>query len=499
VRRELERMSIFEGRRYPMKSHTWVQLDQARERGRWHVHLVGIVIIALLLLDASSPADAQGWTPNPSRRATLDCEGEPATIVGTHGADTIAGTAGDDVIVGRGGDDVIHGLAGNDLICGGPEDDHLHGGPGSDGIDGEGGNDVLRGGAGHDGGESGGPGHDELYGEKGGNNDLTPGPGDDLVVGSGTGADWVHMEEATGPIHANLMTGIATGQGTDTLVDVSSVLSGPYDDTLIGGDGNDDLVGRAGDDTLIGHGGNDVFRGQQGNDVYRGGPGFDLAEYYDQAAADGLEIGPMNVNLRTGVATGDGTDTLTSIESATGSDKADTMIGDRKGNLFKWLFGGDDTVRAGGGNDFVAPGVGANTVAGGSGRDLVSFVGGKDPGDDHPALTVDLEAGTSSAGDVLSGVEDVLGSPEGDTLIGDDGSNSLYGYLGNDVLSGGAGDDRLVGGRGDDDADGGTGADHCRAETQANCEAAARVARSPLMAYVDRLSGSRLFGRIPVA
>jgi Ca2+-binding RTX toxin-like protein len=283
------------------------------------------------------------------------------------------------------------------------------------------------------------------------------------------------MEDATGPIHANLGTGIATGQGTDELVDVSSVLSGPYDDTLIGGEGRDDLVGRAGDDTLIGHGGNDVFRGQQGDDIYRGGPGFDLAEYYDQAAADGLEIGPMNVNLRTGVATGDGTDTLISIEGATGSDKPDTMIGDRKDNAFLWLFDGYDTVRTGGGDDFVESSAGANALSGGAGEDLVAYLDGMDFDHQHDAVTVDLGAGTSSSGDSLAGFEDVLGSPDGDTLVGDDGSNRLYGYIGDDVLTGLAGDDILAGGRGVDAADGGDGTDRCLAEATHDCEPSGRV------------------------
>ncbi len=270
----------------------------------------------------------------PAAATTPTCVGQPATIVGTQGDDTISGTAGDDVILGLGGNDVIRGLGGNDYICAGPGDDLANGGPGGDGLVGEAGNDVLRGGPGADGGQDGGSGNDALYGEMGGRSDITPGSGDDLVVGSGVPmSDWVHFEGATGPIHASLITGIATGQGTDKLVNVSSLYSGRFDDTLIGNDEGNDLVGRAGNDTLIGNGGDDRFSGQQGDDIYRGGPGFDLADYYDQAAADGLQIGPMNVNLQTGIATGDGTDTLSSIESATGSDKADTMIGEREGQL----------------------------------------------------------------------------------------------------------------------------------------------------------------------
>ncbi len=445
-----------------------------------------LLTIALVTVGTSSSVYALGRALDLASTATPSCEGKPATIIGTQGDDTIDGTAGIDVIVGRAGDDLIRGLAGDDLICGGPGDDIARGGPGSDGIDGDSGNDLLRGGPGHDGGLSGGPGDDRLYGETGGRNDLVPGPGDDLVVGSGTGADWVHMEDATGPIHANLMTGIATGQGTDELVDVSAVLSGPYDDTLIGSEGNDQLVGEGGDDTLIGHGGDDTLSGEQDDDIYRGGPGFDVAEYFDQAAAAGLVIGPMYVNLRTGIATGDGTDTLSGIEGATGSDKADTMIGNDKGNAFFWLFGGNDTVRAGGGDDFVAPGIGANTLSGGAGEDLVFYLGGKDFDHDHPAVTVDLGAGTSSSGDSLSGFEDVFGSLNDDTLIGGSGPNRLYGWLGDDVLKGRTGGDKLDGMDGSDRAYGGKGTDRCRAEVRRNCELGSRGGHPPTVAYLLR-------------
>lgn len=179
----------------------------------------------------------------------------------------------------------------------------------------------------------------------------------------------------------------------------------------------------------------------------------------------------MNVNLRTGIATGDGTDTLSSIENATGSNGADTMIGNARANFFYWLYAGDDTVTAGGGNDTVNPGAGANEVFGGAGEDTVGFAAGTDPNHPHAAVTVDLAAGTSSSGDTLNGFEDVSGSYHGDTLIGDGVPNTLSGDLGSDVLKGLAGDDRLVGMGGADEANRGQDADRCRAETVKNCEA----------------------------
>jgi Ca2+-binding RTX toxin-like protein len=417
-------------------------------------------LVSLGLALAAAPATAVVSTP--------ECADRSATILGTQGSDTIHGTAGDDVIVGLAGDDVIRGGGGSDVICGGAGEDTVESGAAGGDIYGNGGNDTLysRGGA----GLTGGTGNDTLSATTDESFDLVPGPGNDLVIGSAARGGEVHYGEAKGPIHANLATGIVTGQGTDRLVNVGAVIGGAYDDILIGNSGGNGFVGREGNDTLIGRGGDDTFSGEQGDDTYEGGSGFDIAEYWDQNHADGVSYGPMTVNLRTGIATGDGTDMLSSIEGASGSDDPDTMIGDGKDDLFFRLFGGNDTVRAGGGNDFVAPGVGANSIEGGPGRDLLFMLNGRDFEHLHPAITVDLGAGTSSAGDTLSGFENVFGTIYDDTLIGDGGPNKLSGYIGNDVLRGRGGDDRLAGQAGADTTNGGTGTDWCGAEAKRNCE-----------------------------
>ncbi|HEY7562060.1 MAG TPA: M36 family metallopeptidase [Gaiellaceae bacterium] len=71
------------------------------------------------------------------------CLGQPATRIGTNGANTINGTNGADVIVGLGGNDKINGRGGNDVICGGDGYDTLTGGKGVDKFDAGGGNDTL--------------------------------------------------------------------------------------------------------------------------------------------------------------------------------------------------------------------------------------------------------------------------------------------------------------------------------------------------------------------
>ena len=78
-------------------------------------------------------------------------------------------------------------------------------------------------------------------------------------------------------------------------------------------------------------------------------------------------------------------------------------------------------------------------------------------------MTVNLLANTGTggdaAGDTFSGVENLTGSPQGDTLVGDDGINVLSGLSGDDVLKGAGGADVLLGGLGADTLSGGDGND----------------------------------------
>ena len=88
------------------------------------------------------------------------------------------------------------------------------------------------------------------------------------------------------------------------------------------------------------------------------------------------------------------------------------------------------------------------------------------------AVSINLAAGTASggdaAGDVLTSIENLVGSAYNDFLTGDGafnfidggaGNDTLDGGAGNDTLLGGAGIDRLTGGAGDDILNGGTGSD----------------------------------------
>jgi hypothetical protein len=154
----------------------------------------------------------------------------------------------------------------------------------------------------------------------------------------------------------------------------------------------------------------------------------------------------MEVNLREGTATGDGSDTLSDVEGVITWDVGDRLIGDAERNIF--VVAGDDVVRAG------------------AGRDLISFA------ETFRPVSVDLSAG-AARGSVwtasLHGVEDVRGTDlarrdgSGDTIMGDAEGNRIWGGAANDILDGRGGTDEIRGG---------TGHDICRhGEVVGGCEA----------------------------
>jgi Ca2+-binding RTX toxin-like protein len=124
-----------------------------------------------------------------------------------------------------------------------------------------------------------------------------------------------------------------------------------------------------------------------------------------------------------------------------------------------WIYGwdGPDFILGMEGHDTLIGGAGPDILDGGSGTDRAAYWGSP------VGVTVSLTAGTGSfgtaAGDTLTNIENLAGSPHSDSLFGNDGSNWLDGSGGNDTLKGGGGADRLDGYLGDDTLQGGIGAD----------------------------------------
>lgn len=105
-------------------------------------------------------------------------------------------------------------------------------------------------------------------------------------------------------------------------------------DTVDGGDGHDRLYGEDGDDILLGGAGNDSLDGGAGNDALNGGIGIDWALFSGGAA--------VVVDLTSGTATGEGSDTLQSIENVLGSSFNDVIRGSAGANT---MYGGDGADR----------------------------------------------------------------------------------------------------------------------------------------------------------
>src|SRR5690606_5941158 len=135
-----------------------------------------------------------------------------------------------------------------------------------------------------------------------------------------------------------------------------------------------------------------------------GGAGTDTVSYADAAGA-------VTVDLEAGEASGDGADTLISIENVTGSAFDDTLSGT----------------------------AGVNVIDGGAGFDTVSYAAAS------ADMRIDLTTGQAGAGnfagftagtliDQLSNVEAVIGSAQNDVILAIDGAR----------LDGGDGDDLLI-------------------------------------------------------
>ena len=198
---------------------------------------------------------------------------------------------------------------------------------------------------------------------------------------------------------------------------------------VVGTAADDDLRTPPGGAVVCGLAGDDELRGDAGDDLLVGGSGVDLASYGDAAAG-------VQVHLGAGTSAGWGDDELRSVEGVIGSRFDDAIVG---GN-------GADLLRGKAGNDDLSGGAGDDAIEGGSGRDRLDLSSAP------RNVRVDLGAGEArgQGSDLVSGVEDVVGSRFGDALRGDGSDNGIDGGPGDDSMNGLAGDDRLTGGDGTD-------------------------------------------------
>jgi len=117
--------------------------------------------------------------------------------------------------------------------------------------------------------------------------------------------------------------------------------------------------------------------------------------------------------------------------------------------IISYLFA--DTLTGNTGDNILEGGAGADTLDGSAGNDTASYAGSS------AGVQVDLNAGTAAggdaAGDVLTSIENLIGSAFADTLTGDANVNSLNGGDGDDILAGLGDADTIDGGLGSDTSD----------------------------------------------
>ena len=310
----------------------------------------------------------------------------------------------------------VSGTDNDDDLQGTPQQDVIDTGEGNDQIDGLGGKDFI----------CGGPGDDTIYGNEDGGS--SPEYGFPDVINGGSGSDVIHQGEQ-----------------------------------LLGGVGSDEIYAD-GNSEVAGGPGNDLLSGQpSGADEFG-----TMATYRDSKAG-------VVINLRKGIARGEGRDRLVSIINLVGSKHDDVIKADNEHNYIHGL-AGDDRILGGGGQEFVWPGPGADYVDAEAGNNS-----GIEFDDARRGVMVDLRRGIArgEGRDRILNFDWVDGGPHDDVIHGDAEGNSLGGEAGDDVIRGHGGNDhldgyygsdRLTGGAGNDYAEGGPGRDFCSAEDVYDCE-----------------------------
>jgi Ca2+-binding RTX toxin-like protein len=221
-------------------------------------------------------------------------------------------------------------------------DNKLSSGLGNDSLDAGAGNDIVDGGAGND-SLLGGLGNDSLIGGAG-DDAFAGGAGNDTISG-GDGIDRADYSGASVAMQVNLLSGTASGDGTDVLSGIENVTTGSANDSLVGNSVDNKLSSGLGNDSLDAGAGNDIVDGGAGNDSLLGGLG-----------NDSLLGGLGNDSLLGGL----GNDTLTGcfFGANGGRSEIDTLSGGAGNDVFQlgWASGrfyDDGNAKNSGRNDYV--------------------------------------------------------------------------------------------------------------------------------------------------
>jgi Ca2+-binding RTX toxin-like protein len=346
----------------------------------------------------------------------------------------------------------IVGGDGNDTLIGSPGADNIQGNDGDDTITGGLGNDVIDGGTGFGGGS------DKFVESVDGTAVL----GDESFSGAGT-------DSLTGIDRAEI-----TGDSGPNTINTGG-FSGPV--TLNGGGGNDFLLGGDGNDVLNGGGDDDILDGNGGNDTLNGSFGIDTVR---ESADTNFTL--TNSSLDTGIGSGVGDDTLSSVEQAELTDGSGSHTLDASaftlGSVTLFGAGGDDVLRGGSQDDNLNGGSGDDQLFGNDGDDTLTGSFGNDTVAGGLGTDTFTEGFSSSTNKTFSVSDTAAVFTDNGVTLGTDslsgmnravvtmlaGNNDIFlgNFSGPVTVTGGSGNDRVAGGRSSDVLDGGAGFDTIR-------------------------------------
>ncbi|SPJ31138.1 hypothetical protein [Falsiruegeria mediterranea] len=373
-------------------------------------------------LDGGDGIDTASWTlyqEDPKGgfdRLTNDLSGITAdldlgTAVGGSSTDTLinienlSGGVGDDALSGDANDNVLAGHEGRDTLEGRDGDDILSGGLGDDTLNGGGGDDWLSGGAGYN------------------------------MVDGGSGFDYLDYGILQYSITV-VMAGVGSRAGMSTGL-VSSFI--PLDRTVWTDSltSIQDPLGVAGDTILSG-----TDETRYTYQVLESGTRLQedpitpeqLFRYFNPEFA--REASDLN-DIRYLPDDGD----LLPEQEFTIIDSYHAAFDEFENIELVAGGSGDDDFTGNAENNTFHGGIGADTIRGGLGHDTASYFGSSG------AVQIDLGtsavSGHDAEGDVLTGIEGLVGSSFNDILTGDGEDNHIKGGGGDDTMSGGTGTDTV--------------------------------------------------------
>ena len=275
----------------------------------------------------------------------------------------------------------------------------------------------------------GGSGNDSLRGNAG-NNRIDGGAGDDtiggnfgndILIGGANGASGDRLDFGIGTLTSGVTVNLSITTAQDTGAGIKTIL------------GFENISGSDFDDVFTGNSDVNSIGGSDGNDIIKGGAGADLLDGGNNTAGGGDWVtyagsaSGVTVNVNGGIQHGGDAegDNLFGFENVIGSSFADTLTGSNDNNGFEGGLGAD--IINGG-------------ISGAFGDTVVYQHSAAGVTVDLTLATAQISAGEAS-GDLLSNIENILGSDHADTLTGTSGGNFLLGGLGADILTGGAGAD----------------------------------------------------------